>query len=75
MSEPESIIIVISGALLLLITASKFLMQELISLVLLYKKLCAAIKSKYPSEPEWKDVPDTRQKTLPPKRDQLRFFD
>jgi len=44
MAGLEPYIIYTAGALLLAITASRFLLQELISLVHLYKKLKAAVK-------------------------------
>ena len=46
----ETIILYVAGALLLLITASRFLVQELIALVLLWKKLRATIKAEIPFE-------------------------
>ena len=48
MSGPEVFIIYIAGALLLSITASRFLLQELIALILLFKKLRAVIKAPLP---------------------------
>ena len=45
MSGLEPYIIYTAGALLLSITASRFLLQELISVVHLYKRLKAAIKA------------------------------
>lgn len=44
----EEIIIYSAGAILLAVTASKFVLRELISLVLIYKELMAVIKSDYP---------------------------
>jgi hypothetical protein len=46
----ESIILTVAESLLLLTTASRFLVQELISLVVLCKKLKATIKNGLPSE-------------------------
>ncbi|HKR58479.1 MAG TPA: hypothetical protein VJS64_02000 [Pyrinomonadaceae bacterium] len=51
MSGLEPLIIYIAGALLLTITASRFLLQELISLVHLYKKLIAAVRAPSPPSP------------------------
>jgi hypothetical protein len=48
MSGPEPLIIYTAGALLLSITASRFLLQELIALVILYKRLKATIKADLP---------------------------
>jgi len=48
MSGLEPIIIYSAGTILLSMTAGKFLLREMISLVLLYKELKAAIKSDYP---------------------------
>jgi hypothetical protein len=43
----ESSIIYGTGALLLLATAFRFLLQELIAVVVLYKKLKATVKTEY----------------------------
>jgi len=51
MAGLEPYIIYTAGALLLSITASRFLLQELISVVHLYKKLKAAVKDERPSLP------------------------
>jgi hypothetical protein len=50
MSGPDSTIIFATAGILLLITASRFVLQELISLVILYKKLKATIKKELPAE-------------------------
>lgn len=47
----EPIILYTAGALLLSITASRFLLQELITLVVLFKKLKAVIKNPLLSAP------------------------
>ena len=49
MSGLEPYIIYTAGALLLSITASRFLLQELISLVHLYKRLMAAVRAPLPA--------------------------
>jgi hypothetical protein len=51
MTGLEPFIIYTAGALLLSITASRFLLQELISVVHLYKKLKAAVKDERLSLP------------------------
>jgi hypothetical protein len=51
MAGLEPYIIYTAGALLLSITASRFLLQEPISVVHLYKKLKAAVKAGPPSLP------------------------
>ena len=51
MSGLETLIIYVSGTLLLTGTAAKFLMKEAIAVVILYKELKATIKSEYPSSP------------------------
>jgi hypothetical protein len=48
MSGPESIIIYTAGALLLTITASRFLIQELIALVRLCKQLKVELHAPLP---------------------------
>jgi hypothetical protein len=44
----EEIIIYATGSILLTVTAGKFVLRELISLVFLYKELKAVIRSDYP---------------------------
>jgi len=50
MSGPEWLILWIAAALFLLIAALKLIIAELISLVTLFKKLKAAMKSEYSLE-------------------------
>ena len=64
MSGPESIIIYTAGALLLSITASRFLIQELIALVRLCKQLKAEIGTPSQPAPQSADLPDTRSKNV-----------
>jgi hypothetical protein len=62
MSGLEPTIIYTAGALLLSITASRFLLQELIALVVLYKKLKATIRTEVRSElPESSSQTDSKR--------------
>jgi hypothetical protein len=58
----ESSIIYGTGALLLLATASRFLLQELVAVVVLYKKLKATLKTEYSLDSEKDDM----QRLKPP---------
>jgi hypothetical protein len=64
MSGPESIIIVVAGALLLTITASRFLLQELVTLVRLYKQLRAEIRAPLPPVQQSVAVVEGRSKNV-----------
>lgn len=50
MSEPEWLILRIAPALFLLIASAKLIIEELISLIKLFKKLRATINSEYSLE-------------------------
>jgi hypothetical protein len=50
MSEPEWLILRIAPALFLIIASAKLIIEELISLVKLFKKLKATINSEYSLE-------------------------
>jgi|GEM_PF-1849107 len=60
MSGLESIIVYTAGALLLSITASRFLIQEFIALVKLFKELMAEVRKPLPPSQRPGALADTR---------------
>jgi hypothetical protein len=64
MSGHESTIIYAAAALLLLITASRFVLQELIALVRLVKQLITEIRAPLPAAQQPVALPETRSKNV-----------
>lgn len=64
MSGHESTIIYAAAGILLLITASRFVLQELISLVRLFKRLIAEIRSPLPPVQQPGALAETRSKNV-----------
>ncbi len=62
MSGLESIIVYTAGALLLAITASRFLIQESIALVRLFKELVAEVRQPLPPSQQLRALPDSHSK-------------
>jgi hypothetical protein len=60
----EHIILYTAGALLLSITASRFLLQESITLVRLFKQLIAELRSPLPTAQQPAAVPETHSKNV-----------
>ena len=60
----EHLILYVAGALLLSITAGRFLVQELISLVKLVKQLKAEIRAPLPVAQQAVALPETRSKNV-----------
>ena len=57
--EPKSLVFTAALFLFLLIGSAKLIIEELISLVILYKKLRATVRTPYPLEPaQSKSLPE-----------------
>jgi len=60
----EHLILYVAGALLLSITAGRFLVQELIALIRLFKQLRAEIRAPLPTVQQLVAVAETRSKKV-----------
>lgn len=60
----EHLILYVAGALLLSITAGRFLVQELIALIRLFKQLRAEIRAPLPTVQQLVAVAETRSKEV-----------